>query len=76
MSTPETPEIDWITGRESGRRLRVSARAMPRFAERWGIRRRILQGSWTTYFAADVDAVASRAVIVGDGVADGVACTS
>jgi hypothetical protein len=61
---------EWITGRESGRRLGVSPRAMPRLAEQWNIRRRVLKGVWTMYYAPDVATVASRAKIIGTGVSD------
>lgn len=68
----------WLSARAVGRRLLISPRtaAVEAFARRWNIRRRLLEGSPTTYSAADVEAVAARVVIVGEGVAAGQAVTA
>ena len=61
-------EAGWLTGREAARRLGLNPRTLLRFAEQSGIRRRVLQGTWTTYHKGDVDAILASIQIVGEGV--------
>lgn len=71
---PSKNDRVWITAREAARRLGIANTSMPRYAEMTGIRRRVLEGIWTTYHASDVDALVARIVIVGSGIeAEGVA---